>query len=291
LAKADPALEQEYQRLQAEDDAAQAEIQKWKSENARFKATGKGLSDEDLDKHIRDSRQKVRKAYERFIARYPNYAEAHLTFGSFLSEIEDEAGAQAQWEKALQIDPKMAVAYNNLAGIHTERGDFKRASEYFSRAIALNPSDGSFYHNFGDSTYVLRKAVMAQDGLNEQQVFARALSLYSNAFRLDPTNYLFASDLAQTYYALTPLPFETALHAWTNTLAVAQSENQRELASIHLARLKMLSGRLAEARAHLAGVTNQECLQLKSNLLARIVERENAPKAETPPAADGAKKE
>jgi tetratricopeptide (TPR) repeat protein len=184
----------------------------------------------------------------------------------------------------------MAIAYNNLAGLYTERGDVKKAQDYFGKAIELKPTDGSFYHNFGDSVYVLRKGIMAQDGVTEQQVYARALGLYSNAFRLDPKNYQFASDLAQTYYALTPLPFETALTAWTNASAVAHDENERELASIHLARLKMLSGRLAEARAHLASVTNQQCAQLKSNLLARIVERENAPKPQTPATAEEPKK-
>lgn len=278
--KADPTIEKEYERLQAGDDAAEKDIERWKEENARLKASGKRVSDAELDKRIADRRQSVRKAYNHFIARHPDHVQAHLTYGSFLSEIEDEAGAQLQWEKALAIDPKIAVAYNNLAGIYTERGDANKATEYFTKAIELSPTDGSFYHNFGDSTYVLRKAIMARDALSEQQVYARALALYSNAFRLDRTNYQFASDLAQTYYALTPLPFDTALDAWTNTLAVAHDENQRELACVHLARLKMLSGRLAEARAHLSSVTNQQCAQLKSNLLARILERENAPQPE-----------
>jgi tetratricopeptide (TPR) repeat protein len=284
----DPAIEKEYQRLQAEDDGAEADIVRWKREHARLKATGQRVSDANLDKRIAERRQSVRKAYDRFLRRHPNHPQAHLTYGSFLSEIEDEAGAQAQWEKALDLDPKLAIAYNNLGGIHTERGNVKKASEYFGKAIELSPSDGSFYHNFADSTYVLRKGIMAQDGLSEQQVYARALALYSNAFRLDRTNYQFASDLAQTYYALTPLPFDTALGAWTNALAIAHDENERELASIHLARLKMLSGRLDEARAHLTTVTNQQCAQLKSNLLARIVERENPPKPERP--AESSKK-
>lgn len=290
VSKVDPALEKDYERLQAEDDAVQAEIEKWKSEHARLKAEGKAPPDEQLEKRIQERQQTVRKAYERFLEHYPNFAQAHLTYGSFLSQLEQDNAAQAQWEKALQLDPKLAVAYNNLAGIYTERGDTRKASEFFNKAIQISPTDGSFYHNFGDSVYVLRKAIMAQEGLTEQQVYAKALGLYSNAFRLAPTNYQFASDLAQTYYALTPLPFETALSAWTNAMAVATDENQRQLTSIHLARLKMLSGRLTEARAHLATVTLPECAQLKSNLLARIVERENAPKPQPAP-AEGTKKD
>jgi tetratricopeptide (TPR) repeat protein len=288
--KSDPAIEKEYQRLQAGDDAAQAEIQKWKREHAQLKASGRRVSDAELARRVGDRQQTVRKAYDHFLARHPDHVQARLSYGSFLSDLEDEAGAQAQWEKALQLDPRLAIAYNNLAGLYTERGEVRKAQEYFGKAVELRPSDGSFYHNFGDSVYVLRKGIMAQEGMTEQQVYARALGLYSNAFRLDPKNYQFASDLAQTYYALTPLPFETALNAWTNASAIAQDENERQLTSIHLARLKMLSGRLAEARAHLANVTNQECAQLKSNLLARIAEREIPPKSPGPPPGDEPKK-
>ena|ERR1041385_330537 len=268
------AIEKEYHRLQAIDDAAQAEVEKWKRENDELVKKGQGKSEAEMKLRTRDRLETVRKAYDTFLRRHPKHAQAHLTYGSFLSEIEDEAAAQHQWEMALEFDPKLAVAYNNLAGIYTEGGQVKKAFDFFSKAIELSPADASFYHNFGDSTYVLRKAAMSQYGLTEQQVYAKALQLYSNAVRLDPTNYLFVSDYAQTYYALTPLPFEQALAAWTNALSIAPDETKRQLACVHLARLKMLSGRLAEAQAHLASVTNQECSQLKSNLLLRIEERE-----------------
>ena len=46
-----------------------------------------------------------------------------------------------------------------------------------------------------------------------------------------------------------------------------------QIVYIHLARVKMLAGHLAEARAQLNAVTNAS--QLKANLLRRIEEREN----------------
>src|SRR2546423_14577627 len=164
------AVEKEYAALQAQDDAATAEVEKWRQQNEELKAKGNGAPEEKLKERIRDRVEPVRKAYEDFIGRHPNHAQARLTFGSFLNELEEEAAAQAQWEKALELDATLAPAYNNLAGIYTEGGEVKKAFEYFTKAIELSPREASFYHNFGDSMYVLRKGVVKEFGLSEQEV-------------------------------------------------------------------------------------------------------------------------
>jgi len=52
--------------------------------------------------------------------------------------------------------------------------------------------------------------------------------LYSNAMRLEPRNFALASDVAETYYGIKPWRFEDALRSWTNALALAHSEMERE---------------------------------------------------------------
>jgi len=115
---------------------------------------------------------------------------------------------------------------------------------------------------------------MTNYDLTEQQIYTKALGLYSNAFRLDPRNFSFAWDLAQTYYAIKPLPAEEALQTWTNALQIAQDEVDRENVYLHLARIKMLAGRYPEAKAQLNAVTNEHCLELKTLLIRSIQERE-----------------
>ena len=117
---------------------------------------------------------------------------------------------------------------------------------------------------------------MAYYGLTEQQVYAKTLQAYSNAARLDPTNLIFAWDLAQTYYALKPLPADDALKAWTNALQRAHSELEREEIYVHRARVQMLAGRLPDARAQLDAVTNEPSATVKVGLLHNIEERERA---------------
>jgi Tfp pilus assembly protein PilF len=268
-------VETEFQKLESDDDAAQADVDKWKRENAEAKTKGAGLSETEFEARIRARFEPVRKAYDEFLDRHPNHAKAHLAYGCFLNEQQDETGARTEWEKALELDPQNSAIYNNLAGSYSEAGPASKAFDYFNKAIALKPTEASYYHNFGTTLYVLRKSGAKYYGVDEQAVFAKVIQLYSNAVRLDRTNFSFATDLAQTYYSLKPLPIETALVAWTNALQAARQGTQREDVLIHLARVKMLDGHLAEARALVTLVTNQSQQQLKANLIQAIEAREH----------------
>jgi tetratricopeptide (TPR) repeat protein len=280
--------EREYENLLDADDAAQAEADKWIQENNDFRANGAGVTDADLNRRIRDRFEPVRKAYEDFVRRCPNHVRARIAYGSLLGDLQDEAGAQQQWEKALELDPKNPAVYNNLAGTYSESGSAQKAFDYFSKAIDLNPAEGLYYHNFGNSLFVLRKQAMEYYHLTEQQVFAKTLLLYSNAVRLAPENFPFASDLAQTYYAIQPFPVDDSLECWTNALKLAHDDLEREGVLVHFARIKMLAGKFVEARAQLNCVSNENYRVLKANLLRNIELREHPAPATNSPAGASA---
>lgn len=264
----------QLQKVEAADDAAQAEVDKWLRESDAAKAKGTDPAEAGLQERIGKRFEVVRQSYEEFLRQHPENVRARLLFGSFLNDRQDEAGAQVQWEKALELDPASPAAYNNLAGRYTESGPVKKAFEYFAKAIELSPTESVYYRNFGDCLYVRRKQAAGFYGITEQQVFAKILLMYSNALRLDPQNFAYARDLAQTYYSVKPLPFEAALAAWTNAEHIARVEADREDACVHLARVKMLAGRFDEARSQLGGVTNEMWLKAKTNLLVNIAEQE-----------------
>ena len=268
------AVEAEYTQLQALDDAAQAEVEKWTHEAKTGGTNHSDKADAELSRRIHDRVEPVRNAYDEFLQKHPTYVKARLTYGSFLNDLGEEAAAQAQWEQALELDPKNPDALNNLAGRYTEIGPPEKAFEYYTRAIGLNPSSPVYHVNFGDALYVRRKAAMNFYHLDEQQVYAKALACYSNAARLDATNYAFASKAAETHYTLKPFPAQNALTAWTNALLRAHSQVEREDVYIHLARVNLLSGHYAEARTLLGGVTNADSAKLKSNLLEALKARE-----------------
>ena len=279
----DDAVEKEYKTLMDDDDAAQAEVDQWIRDNDAAAAKGAGVPSAELKRRIRDRFEPIRRAYDDFIKRHPDHARARVAYGSFLSDLQDEDGAQEQWEKALSLNSKDPAVYNNLANLYGHTGPVKKAFAYYSKAIELNPKESIYYHNFGTTVYLFRKDAMEFYGITEQQVYDKALELYSQALKLDPANFPLASDVAQTYYGIKPLRLEDALKSWTNALALAHDEIEREGVYLHFARLKLQDDRFAEVHAHLNAITNDMYAVLKKRLVHNLAEQEQKAKGTNAP--------
>ncbi len=273
----DPA-EKELQQLMERDDDAQAEVDKWISQNDEFAAKGGGLPAAELKQRIKDRFDPVRKGYEEFLQRYPKNARARVAYASFLGDLEGEDAAQEQLEKALALETNNPAIYNNLANIYGHHGPVKKAFEYYDKAIQLNPREPVYFENFGTTVYLFRKDAQEFYVTNEAGVFAKAFELYSNAMRLDPRNFPLASDVAQTYYGIQPMRTDEALRAWTNALQLASDEIEREGVYVHFARIKTMAGRYEEAHGHLNAVTNDKYAELKRRVSRTLTDREHAAK-------------
>jgi tetratricopeptide (TPR) repeat protein len=283
--EANDPVEKEYKKLMEDDDTAQAEVDEWIKDNQTAATRGAAVPTADLQRRIRERFDPIRKAYDDFIKRHPDHARARVAYGSFLGDLQDEEGAQEQWEKALALNTKDPAVYNNLANLYGHLGPVKKAFDYYAKAIELNPQEPIYYHNFGTTVYLFRKDAMDFYGITEQQVYDKALGLYSKALKLDPQNFPLASDVAQTYYGIKPLRLEDALKAWTNTLAIAHDEIEREGVYLHFARLKLMADRFAEVRAHLNAVTNDMYTVLKKRLVRNLDEQEQKARGTNAPPA------
>jgi tetratricopeptide (TPR) repeat protein len=278
-------VEKEYKQLMTDDDVAQAQVDDWIRENQAFADKGGGAPKEAFNTRIRARFAPVIKGYEDFLKRHPDHARARLAYGSFLNDIKDEEGAEVQWDKALALDPKNPAAWNNLANLYGHHGPVTKAFEYYAKAIELNPTEAVYYHNLGTTVYLFRKDAMEYYKIDEQQVFSKALDLYRQAIKYDPTNFELAQDVAQTYYGIKPVRTDEALAAWTNALKIAETDIEKEGVYIHFARMKLHAGRFAEAHQHLNSVTNEIYADLKNRLLRNLSEAEaKAAGTNSPPA-------
>ena len=271
----DPA-EQELRQLMEQDDAALAEVDQWIQTNNALMATGLGESKEVLNQRIHTRLDTVRTNYASFLRRHPDSARGYLAYGSFLDDIGDEEAGKVQFENAAQIDPKNPAAWNNLANYYGENGPLTNAFADYARAIELDPTEPVYYQNLATTVYLFRKDARAFYGINEEQVFDKALALYRKAVQLDPDNFDLATDYAESYYGIRPLRTNDALVAWTNALNVAHNDVEREGVFIHLARVKTAAMLFDEARAQLDAVTNVFYADLKNRLERNLVEREKA---------------
>jgi len=93
--------------------------------------------------------EEARKEYEKALGLYPKYAVAWYELGlvhEMASREEDAAGAYA---KALEADAKFIKPYLNIAALQSRKQQWKEAAETTQKAIKLNPYDfpGAYLYN------------------------------------------------------------------------------------------------------------------------------------------------
>jgi tetratricopeptide (TPR) repeat protein len=280
-------VELELEKLMKADDDARREVMKWVEDNDKFAEQGAGLPRSEMRRRISERFKIVRKGYEDLIQQHTNRADIRVAYASYLGETGDEESAIAQLETARTIDTNNPAIWNNLANLYGHNGEVRQAFDCYTRAIAIDPTEPVYYHNFGTTVFLFRKDAREHYSINEQQVFDKALALYSNAIRLDPKDFQLAADVAQTFYGIKPPRTEDALRAWTNAFQLAGDEAERQGVHVHFARIKLKAGFFDEARAHLNVVTNADMQDLKTRvkrtLEAEIEKRTatNAPAGET----------
>jgi tetratricopeptide (TPR) repeat protein len=278
-------VEKEYQKLLEADDAAQEEVDKWIRDETAFREKGAGIPDATLKARIEQRFRAVRDAYEGFLRNHPDHARAHLAYGSFLMEIHEEEEAVKQMEKARDLDPKHPAAWNNLANHYGHRSPVKKAFEYYAKAIELNTNEPVYYQNLATTVFLFRPDAMKFYNIDEPQVFDKALDLYRKAMKLDPDNFVLASDYAMSYYGIKPMRTGDAIAAWESALKIAPDDKEREGVYIHLARIKLDAERFEEVHRLLNNVTNEMYASLKNRLLRNLERHEKAATGTNVPAA------
>jgi tetratricopeptide (TPR) repeat protein len=277
-------VEQAYQKILEDDDLAIADVTDTIQSNTDLEAKGQGMTPDALRQYIWNKAAPVRKEYEDFLQQHPDHVLAHIAFGSFLDDVRDEDGAKAEYETAVRLDPKNPAAWNNLANAIGHTGPVSNMFIYYAKAIELNPNEPVYYENLATCVYLYRLDGRAYYHFtNDQQIFDMSLDLYRKAFQIASNDFALATELAQTYYGITPVRTEDALNAWTNALKLAKTDLEQQGVYVHLARFKLNAGRFAESHADLDKVTQPSLAELKNRLLHNLALRENAEKPSGPP--------
>lgn len=113
----------------------------------------------------------VTTAALRFNSRNPYVYRAR----AYVSWDEHKQRAEADYKKALELDPNCAAAYAGLAGIYVDSRKFNLAEPLLEKAIKLEPTFPRFWYN---------KGVM-HSLWNQKK---KALECYERAVKLEPDN-------------------------------------------------------------------------------------------------------
>lgn len=75
-------------------------------------------------------------------------AKAQVEFGIKVAQTGLWKEATYRWEKATQLDPTYAEAWNNLAVGYEHQGRFEEAEQAYQRALKLDPNNVLIRQNY-----------------------------------------------------------------------------------------------------------------------------------------------
>lgn len=116
----------------------------------------------------------ARTEFSKAIELEPALAEAYNNLGLVLSEIEENALAVENFKKACELDPKFVEPYHNLGLLHFKKGEYEDAISLFEEALKKSPKYTAAYTNLGNALCKLEK-------------FDEAIGAWEKACEIDPT--------------------------------------------------------------------------------------------------------
>ncbi|MBB5392940.1 MULTISPECIES: tetratricopeptide repeat protein [unclassified Herbaspirillum] len=95
-----------------------------------------------------DEVDKAHEHYRRVIELLPNDANSYAKLAVSLANTQDRVEeALALFNKALELDPRHALTYNNIGAIMHDHGRREEAIPYFRKALELKPNYSTAMHN------------------------------------------------------------------------------------------------------------------------------------------------
>jgi Tfp pilus assembly protein PilF len=75
-------------------------------------------------------------------------AKNQVEFGIKMAQNQLWKEAAYWWEKAVDLDPTYAAAWNNLAIAYEQRGEFEKAKQAYEKAVSLDPDNLMIRQNY-----------------------------------------------------------------------------------------------------------------------------------------------
>jgi tetratricopeptide (TPR) repeat protein len=113
--------------------------------------------------------------YQRAIVLNPKLALPYYNWGNLLDDQKKYDEAIAKYQKAIELDPNDADAYNGWAIVLDDQNKYDEAIAKYQRVIELDPNDAGAYTNWGNVLY-------------KQKKYDEAIAMYQKAIELDPND-------------------------------------------------------------------------------------------------------
>ena len=123
---------------------------------------------------------------DQALSQYPNVAWLHFLKGQVYGLQNNSQSAEAEYRRALEIDPNYLRAYSSLAALYISNKQEDRAIAEYKKILDIRPDNASVYTLIG----------MLEDA---RQNFDAAADNYRKALQIDPNAAIAANNLSWTY--------------------------------------------------------------------------------------------
>ena len=204
-------------------------------------------------KRAEERHRLIEQAYEFVLARYPENARAHVYYGEFLYDCRGKrAEGVNEWLKAVELDPDLSTAHNDLGLHYCEFGEYNRGFRHLDVARKLEPDNPDYLYNATQVYLIHRPQAQAYYSWTPRQVYEEAMKLSKRAVELAPNTYEFAKDYAVNFFASEQFgvepDWEQAAIAWQAARKCARFERDLFYTYLNEARAWLRAGQKRHAR-------------------------------------------
>jgi len=245
----------EIKRIVAYDDL-QRDLIRWDLQLAlKYKQRGEDDLAQEKALSAGNRRDDILDRYVTFLKEHPENAAAHNYYGEALADVKNAPmEAAEEWRKAVELDPQLADAHNNLGIHYGHYGQPEKALEEFRKAVQLDPTVGEFHFNLGLALHNFRYVAMSKYNLSLPEVFDRTLAESRKARDLEPKDLEIALDYARTFFSTEDFKaapdWEEALAAWEYCLPLTDKADAKFGILLNLGRVALRMDRKGPARRY-----------------------------------------
>jgi len=214
--------------------------------------------------------EQVCRGYEELLRANPKFAPGYAAYGYLLSKLDQKKQSIAMLMKANQLDPDLPLVKNEIGNYLAEQGKPLDAVAYYMAAIKLAPNEPLYHYQLGTLLHEARDDFL-KAGEWRQEAIDRAIhEAFRRAAELAPDRIEFTYRYAESFYDLDPPDWDAALKEWSTLELKAPTPVERETMRLHSANVLIKQGKIDQARAMLATVTEAALAKQKEKLVAQL---------------------
>ena len=158
---------------------AYGELKKYKQSADNYeKAIRNGMKDPQIHYNLAYTYEKLGKSresiaeYEKSAAKRPTIDVLNILAEHYVSEKHYDKAIRA-YKKMIDMEPKKAAGYANMAYVYGLKNDVDKEIEYYKMSLRHDPEDSQVYLNLGEA-------------YEKEEMYEEALKAYKNAYGLNP---------------------------------------------------------------------------------------------------------